>query len=114
MRPSCRQTEVGQQGPCLASRNIERLSRDDPGFKPAKERQLEASHGTLALPILPRNATIQRRADPVLRFLYVPGGPNKKNNRRVYKFQAVPSRPPSKIETVQTTHRTREMGGDTQ
>src|SRR5215469_11151980 len=111
MRSSCRQSEVGQQGPCLAGRDIKGPSRDDPGFKPAKERQLEASHGTLALPIFPRNATIQRRADPVLRFLYVPGGLNKKNNRRVYKFQAFPSRLPSKIETVQTAHRTREMGG---
>ena len=58
---------------------------------------------------LPSNA-----GQPILRFLYVPGGLNKKNNRRVYKFQAFPSRPPSKIETVQTAHRTREMGGDTQ
>ena len=114
MRPSGREGKVGQQGPCLASRNIERLSRDDPGVKPAKERQLEASHGTLALSILPQNTAIQRPADPVLRFLYVPDGLNKKNNRRVYKFQAFPSRPPLKIETVHTAHRTRETGGDTQ
>ena len=44
------------------------------------------------LPILSRNTAIQRRADPILRFLYVPGGPDNKNNRRICKFQAFPSR----------------------
>ena len=81
MHPSSRQGKVGQQGPCLAVRDVKRLSRDDPDFKPAEERQLEASHGMLAPPILSRNVAIQRRVNPILRFLYVPSGPNEKNNR---------------------------------
>src|SRR5215472_16105945 len=109
MRPSCREGKVGQQAPCLAVRDVERFSRDDPGFKPAKERQLEASHGRAPYRFLSRNAAI-RRADPISRFLYVPGRLDKKNNRRVYGLQALPSRLPTKIETDRTTDRTRDTG----
>ena len=40
-----------------------------------------------------------------MRFLYVPGGLNRKINRLVYKLQAFPSRLLSKMETVQATDR---------
>src|SRR5215472_8628251 len=109
MRPSCREGKVGQQAPCLAVSDVERFSRDDPGFKPAKERQLEASHGRAPYRFCPKRSH-PTPADPISRFLYVPGRLNKKNNRRVCGLQALPSRLPTKIETDQTTDRTRDTG----